>query len=74
MAVNRARLRGLSGDELAKLAGSGDLDLVYAHLASQHNFNPTAERILRVIGQAPQHDAAAVLKPPSKLRKPLEAH
>ena len=49
MTVNRARLRSLSGDDLARLASAGDLDLVYAHLASQHNFTPTADRILRVV-------------------------
>ena len=52
MIVNRARLRTLSGADLAKLAVSGDLDLVYAHLQSQRNFTPTAERILRVIEPA----------------------
>ena len=49
MTVSRARLRALPGDALAKLAADGDLDLVYAHLHSQRNFTPTAERILRVI-------------------------
>jgi hypothetical protein len=54
MAVNRGRLRALPGDALARLAQSGDLDLIYAHLHSQRNFTPTAERIVRVIdpGQA----------------------
>jgi hypothetical protein len=53
LAVNRARLRSLSGDELAKLAGAGDLDLVYAHLASQRNFTPTADRIMRLLDPTP---------------------
>ena len=49
MTVSRARLKALSGDALAKLAASGDLDLIYAHLHSQRNFTPTAERVLRVL-------------------------
>jgi hypothetical protein len=52
MVVNRTRLRALSGADLSKLAANGDLDLVYAHLHSQRNFTPTAERILRVIEPA----------------------
>jgi hypothetical protein len=50
MTVNRDRLRALPGDALARLAASGDLDLIYAHLHSQRNFAPTAERIVRVLG------------------------
>ena len=51
MVVNRDRLKALSGDALARLAASGDLDLIYAHLHSQRNFTPTAERIVRVLGE-----------------------
>ena len=63
MSVNRGRLRALSGDALARLAANGDLDLIYAHLHSQRNFTPTAERIVRVI--APERSAQEKL--------PLEA-
>lgn len=49
MNVNRNRLRALPGDVLAGLAASGDLDLIYAHLHSQRNFTPTAERVARLI-------------------------
>lgn len=45
MAVNRDRLKALPGDALGQLAVSGDLDLIYAHLYSQRNFTPTAERL-----------------------------
>ena len=48
--VNRERLKALSGDQLARLAARGDLDLIYAHLHSQRNFTPTAERIVRILG------------------------
>lgn len=44
-AVNRERLKALSGDNLSRLAVSGDLDLIYEHLHSQRNFTPTAERL-----------------------------
>jgi hypothetical protein len=53
MTVNRERLKALSGDALARLATSGDLDLIYAHLHSQRNFTPTAERFAGVIGAEP---------------------
>jgi hypothetical protein len=49
MSVNRDRLKALSGDALSRLAVRGDLDLIYAHLYSQRNFTPTAERVVRVI-------------------------
>jgi hypothetical protein len=52
MTVNRNRLRALSGDALARLAATGDLDLIYAHLHSQRNFTPTAERISRTLDPA----------------------
>jgi hypothetical protein len=49
MAVNREKLRSLPGDALARLAATGDLDLIYAHLHSQRNFTPTAERVVRLL-------------------------
>lgn len=49
MAVNRNRLRTLAGDALSRLAMTGDLDLIYAHLHSQRNFTPTAERVARLL-------------------------
>lgn len=57
MVVSRARLRALPGDALAKLAASGDLDLIYAHLHSQRNFTPTAERVVKVLEPSPAQDA-----------------
>jgi len=49
MIVSRERLRALAGDALARLAATGDLDLIYAHLHSQRNFTPTAERVARLL-------------------------
>lgn len=65
MTVNRDRLKALSGDALARLAASGDLDLIYAHLHSQRNFTPTAERIVRVIAPEQAKAAAAPAKEPA---------
>ena len=58
MVVSRARLKALAGDALARLASSGDLDMIYAHLQSQRNFTPTAERILKVIEPTPAAETA----------------
>ena len=46
MSVNRDRLRALPGEALARLAGPGELDLIYAHLHSQRNFTAAADRAL----------------------------
>jgi SapC len=62
MTVNRERLRALPGDALARLARTGDLDLIYAHLNSQRNFTPTAERVVRVIDADQAAQAAAAEK------------
>jgi hypothetical protein len=64
MTVNRNRLRALPGDALARLAASGDLDLIYAHLHSQRNFTPTAERVVRLIDGAQAGTAAEPEKVP----------
>jgi SapC len=60
MTVNRTRLKSLPGDALARLAASGDLDLIYAHLHSQRNFTPTAERVVRVLN-APQAERSSAV-------------
>jgi hypothetical protein len=59
MTVNRDRLKALPGDALSRLARSGDLDLIYAHLYSQRNFTPTAERVVRLIDADQAGQAAA---------------
>lgn len=46
MAVNRDRLKALSGDQLADLAQTDELELIYGHLQSMRNFTPTLERAL----------------------------
>lgn len=45
MAVSRDRLKKLSGDQLAELAKTDQLELVYMHLQSMTNFRAMIERI-----------------------------
>ncbi|MEP6563583.1 MAG: SapC family protein [Mesorhizobium sp.] len=44
-AVNRDRLKALSGDQLAELARADDLELIYLHLQSMRHLSATAERM-----------------------------
>ena len=43
-AVNRDRLKALSGDQLSALARTDELELIYVHLQSLRGFTPLAER------------------------------
>lgn len=45
MAVNRDRLKKLSGEELQKLAETDELELIYLHLQSMRNFTAMRERM-----------------------------
>jgi hypothetical protein len=45
MAVNRPRLKALSGDKLAKLAQTDELELLYLHLQSMRNFAGLKDRL-----------------------------
>jgi hypothetical protein len=45
MAVNRDRLKKLSGETLAQLAATDELELIYLHLQSMRNFNSMRERL-----------------------------
>ena len=54
MAVNRAKLKALDDDVLARMAKNDELELIYLHLQSMQNFGP----MLRRIG-AEQSEAAA---------------
>lgn len=53
-AVNRDRLKGLSGDQLKDLAKTDELELIYLHLHSLKNFAPTMNR-----GQARSSEESA---------------
>ncbi len=69
MAVNREKLKGLSGDELSQLAKTDELELIYQHLQSLRNLSDVAQRTVTPTsatasaqpakGSAPQADEAA---------------
>ena len=45
MAVNRAKLKALEEEQLARMAKSDELELIYLHLHSMQNFSRMLERI-----------------------------
>src|SRR5262249_49610982 len=45
MAVERAKLKEGSGEKLAELAKSDELELLYLHLQSMRNFNMLRDRL-----------------------------
>jgi len=54
MAVNREKLKGLSGEQLSELAKTDELELTYVHLQSMNNFSNMLERVTqRRSGEAP---------------------
>lgn len=55
MAVNRAKLKALDDDVLARMAKSDELELIYLHLQSMQNFTS----ILKRIGAKPEGKPAA---------------
>jgi len=70
MAVNRERLKKLTGDQLADLARTDELELLYLHLASMRNFRAMVERVAP--GAVPQDtaaDSAAAPAPPVDAKK-----
>ncbi|HET9823428.1 MAG TPA: SapC family protein [Burkholderiaceae bacterium] len=58
MAVNRAKLRALSGDQLAELAKTDELELIYLHLYSMRNFADVKDRLIGTL-PADAEDAKA---------------
>ncbi|HYC45993.1 MAG TPA: SapC family protein [Burkholderiales bacterium] len=60
MAVSRQKLRALSGDTLASLAKTDELELLYLHLYSMRNFNEVKERLVTAASRAPEEAAAAI--------------
>ena len=71
-AVNRAKLKALSGEKLAELAKTDELELLYLHLQSMRNFNALKDRLVVVGGKAeaaPVAEAAAKKAPGGKPSK-----
>jgi SapC len=50
MAVDRKKLKALSGDKLSELAQSDELELIYLHLESIRNFAGMRERLTVIAG------------------------
>lgn len=50
MAVNRNKLKALSGDALADLAKTDELELLYLHLQSMRNFTGLKDRLVVIQG------------------------
>ena len=45
MAISRVKLKALPGEKLAELAKTDELELVYLHLQSMHNFDGLKQRL-----------------------------
>jgi hypothetical protein len=60
-AVDRQKLKALSGETLAQLAASDELELVYLHLQSMRNFALVKDRLIgtRPAPGAPQAEEEA---------------
>lgn len=50
MAVDRKRLKALSGEALADLARTDELELIYLHLQSMRNFKNARNRLVVIPG------------------------
>jgi len=57
MAVNRTKLKAVSGDKLAELVKTDELELIYLHLQSIRNFTALKDRLDRT-GRDRETDAA----------------
>lgn len=56
MVVDRNKLKGLSGEQLADLAKTDELELIYLHLASMRNFVAVKDKL---VSSLPPADTAA---------------
>ena len=72
MAVNRDKLKALSGDQLAELAKTDELELLFTHLASMSGFSAKLDRLsaqLMPQDDAPDAKAEAEAKPAKAKKK-----
>ncbi|MDT3677774.1 MAG: SapC family protein [Burkholderiaceae bacterium] len=58
-AVNREKLRALSGEQLSTLARTDELELLYLHLYSMRNFHSVKDRLLETLPLQAGETAAA---------------
>jgi len=59
MAVSRTKLRELGAEQLASLAKTDELELVYLHLYSMRNFNEVKDRLVGALAEETPKEAAA---------------
>ena len=75
MAVNRAKLKAVSGDKLAELAKTDELELIYLHLQSMRNFTALKDRLAKTDAALGSQDGgtADTKKNGTKARRPAAA-
>jgi len=66
MAVDRKKLKALSGDVLAGLAKTDELELLYLHLQSMRNFTVLKDRLVVIQGGKADEQAAPAAAPEEK--------
>jgi hypothetical protein len=69
MAVNRAKLKALTGDKLAELAQTDELELLYLHLQSMRNFLALPGRLAVVQGGKSDMEPKAEAAPEPETEK-----
>jgi hypothetical protein len=60
MAVSRAKLKALSGEKLAELAQTDELELIYLHLQSMRNFTAVKDKLVSSSAPAENSESALV--------------
>jgi hypothetical protein len=70
MAVDRKKLKALSGDVLADLMRSDELELIYLHLESIRNFSTMRDRLVVIPGGKAEESAEAATPVPATDAKP----
>jgi hypothetical protein len=55
-AVDRAKLKALSGETLAQLAATDELELIYLHLQSLRNFSVVKDKLVLTRSQQPREE------------------
>ena len=64
LAVNRTKLRDLSGEQLSALAKTDELELLYLHMYSMRNFDEVKDRLIGALpAEAEQAEAATAIAP-----------
>ena len=73
MVVSRAKLKALSGEALADLAKTDELELIYLHLQSMRNFMTVKDRLVLIEGGKSQQTPSVEQAPPAEQTPPAES-